>query len=64
MARDIRPLTREELVAVAEASGRYEQLVLWLGLMRTRWAETVGLEWNKIQREMVTIDSSLSEVNG
>jgi integrase len=64
MARDIRPLTREELVAVAEASGRYEPLILWLGLMGTRWAETVGLEWNKVQREMVTIDSSLSEVNG
>jgi len=33
MARDIRPLTREERVAVAEASGRYEPLILQLGLM-------------------------------
>jgi integrase len=64
MARDIRPLTREELFAVAEASGRYEPLILWLGLMGTRWAETVGLEWGQIRQDMVTIDSSLSEVNG
>lgn len=32
--------------------------------MGTRWAETVGLDWGQIRQGMVTIDSSLSEVNG
>lgn len=51
-------------MAVAVAAGRYEPLIVWLGLMGTRWAETVGLEWSKIREGAVHIDSSLSEVNG
>jgi integrase len=46
------------------AAGRYEPLIVWLGLMGTRWAETVGLEWSKVCDGAVLIDSSLSEVNG
>ena len=51
-------------MAVAAAAGRYEPLIVWLGLMGTRWAETVGLEWSKVRDGAVLIDSSLSEVNG
>jgi integrase len=61
---EVRPWTVEELMAVATASGRYEPLIVWLGLMGTRWAETVGLEWSKVRDGSVLIDSSLSEVNG
>ena len=61
---EVRPWTVEELMAVAAASGRYEPLIVWLGLMGTRWAETVGLEWTKVRDGSVLIDSSLSEVNG
>ena len=60
----VRPWTLEELKAVAHAAGRYEPLILWLGLMGTRWAETIGLEWAQISGGQVTIDTSLSEVNG
>jgi integrase len=61
---EVRPWTAEELMAVAAAAGRYEPLIVWLGMMGTRWAETVGLEWSKIRDGSVVIDSSLSEVNG
>ena len=61
---EVRPWTAEELMAVASAAGRYEPLIVWLGMMGTRWAETVGLEWSKIREGVVLIDSSLSEVNG
>ena len=61
---EVRPWTVEELMAVALAAGRYEPLIVWLGMMGTRWAETVGLEWSKIRDGAVLIDSSLSEVNG
>ena len=64
MVAEVRPWTVEELMAVAGASGRYEPLIVWLGLMGTRWAETVGLEWSKVRDGAVLIDSSLSEVNG
>jgi integrase len=60
----VNPWTIEELKAVAHATGRYEPLILWLGLMGTRWAESIGLEWRQISGGEVTIDSSLSEVNG
>lgn len=36
---------------------------MWLGLMGTRWAETIGLERRKIRDGVVRIDSTLSEVN-
>ena len=61
---EVEPWTAEELMAVAAAAGRYEPLIVWLGLMGTRWAETVGLEWSKVRDGAVLIDSSLSEVNG
>ena len=61
---EVEPWTAEELMAVATAAGRYEPLIVWLGLMGTRWAETVGLEWAKVRRGVAVIDSSLSEVNG
>ena len=64
MPAEVRPWTAEEMMAVAAASGRYEPLIVWLGLMGTRWAETVGLEWSKVRDGAVLIDSSLSEVNG
>jgi integrase len=51
-------------MAVAGAADRYEPLIVWLGLMGTRWAEAVGLEWSKVRDGAVLIDSSLSEVNG
>lgn len=51
-------------MAVAGAAGRYEPLIVWLGLMGTRWAETVGMEWSKLRGGVAVIDSSLSEVNG
>lgn len=44
LGRPARPWTVEELMVVATASGRYEPLIVWLELMGTRWAETVGLE--------------------
>ncbi len=61
---DVVPWTAEELLAVARESGRYEPLIMWLGLMGTRWAETIGLERRKIRDGVVRIDSTLSEVNG
>jgi integrase len=61
---EVEPWTAEELLAVAAAAGRYEPLIVWLGLMGTRWAETVGLEWDKIRGGVAVIDSTLSEVNG
>ena len=60
----IAPWGADELRAVAASSGRYEPLILWLGLMGTRWAETIGLRGSDISSGVVTIDSSLSEVNG
>jgi integrase len=64
IASEVEPWTAEELMAVAGAAGRYEPLIVWLGLMGTRWAETVGLEWDKIRGGVAVIDSTLSEVNG
>lgn len=64
MRREIRPLSRAELGAVAEAAGRYSAFVWWLGVMGTRWAETVGLRWEDIGGDEVVIGSTLSEVNG
>ena len=61
---EVEPWTAEELLTVATAAGRYEPLIVWLGLMGTRWAETVGLEWDKIRGGVAVIDSTLSEVNG
>ena len=61
---EVRPWTAEESMAVASAAGRYEPLIVWLGMMGTRWAETVGLEWCMVRDDSVIIDSSLSEVNG
>lgn len=58
------PLRLDELRAAASHCGRYEALVLWLGLMGTRWAETIGLTWDKLRDGVVTVDCSLSEVNG
>ena len=60
----VEPWTADELMAVASAAGRYEALIVWLGLMGTRWAETVGLEWSKLRGGVAIIDSTLSEVNG
>ena len=64
IASEVEPWTAEELMTVAASAGRYEPLIVWLGLMGTRWAETVGLEWSKIRDGTAVIDSSLSEVNG
>jgi len=64
IASDVEPWTAEELMAVAGAAGRYEPLILWLGFMGTRWAETIGLEWDKIRGGVAVIESTLSEVNG
>ena len=64
VSTEVEPWTAGELMAVAGAAGRYEPLVVWLGLMGTRWAETVGLEWDKIRGGVAVIDSTLSEVNG
>ena len=64
VAPAVEPWTADELMAVAAAAGRYESLIVWLGLMGTRWAETVGLEWDKIRGGVAAIDSTLSEVNG
>jgi integrase len=61
---DVIPWTAEELFAVAHEAGRYEPLVIWLGLMGTRWAEAIGLERHKIRNGVARIDSTLSEVNG
>ena len=60
----IAPWGVEELRAVAASSGCYEPLILWLGLMGTRWAETIGLRGSDISHGIVTIESSLSEVTG
>lgn len=62
--KEVKPWTYEELQAVADAAGRYRTLILWLGLMGTRWAETVGLRWGDFDSKSVTIGSSLSEVRG
>ncbi len=61
---DVIPWTAEELFAVAREADRYEPLVVWLGLMGTRWAEAIGLERHKVRDGVVRIDSTLSEVNG
>lgn len=61
---EVRPLTVEELRKVAVRCRRYEPLVLWLGTMGTRWAETVGLRWDDLRDGEVVIGSSLSEVSG
>ena len=61
---EVRPWTVQELLSVAEAAGRYGGLITWLGFMGTRWAEAVGLKWDRIRDGHVTIDSTLSEVNG
>ena len=62
--RDLVPLTLDELRAVASHCGRYEPLVLWLGVMGTRWAEAVGMTWEQFVNGHVVVDRSLSEVNG
>lgn len=64
VSADVVPWTAEELLAVAAEAGRYQGLIIWLGLMGTRWAETIGLEPYKIRDGVVRIDSTLSEVNG
>jgi integrase len=61
---EVRPLTVKELREVAVRCRRYEPLVLWLGTMGTRWAETVGLRWDDLRDGEVIIASSLSEVSG
>lgn len=61
---EVVPWTLGELRAVAESAGRYRGLITWLGLMGTRWAETVGLRRLDIDGDRVTIASSLSEVRG
>lgn len=61
---EVRPWTADELLAVAAEGGRYGGLIVWLGFMGTRWAEAVGLTWDKLREGHVVIDSTLSEVNG
>lgn len=61
---EVRPWTVEELLTVAGEAGRYGGLIVWLGFMGTRWAEAVGLTWDKVRDGHVVIDSTLSEVNG
>lgn len=61
---EVEVLTLDELKAVAGHCGRYKPLVLFLGVMGVRWAEAVGLTWDKVKDGVVTIDSSLSETNG
>ena len=61
---EVVPWTLDELMAVADAAGRYRGLITWLGLMGTRWAETVGLRPSDIDGDRVNISSSLSEVRG
>jgi integrase len=61
---EVRPWTVEELLTVAGEAGRYGGLIVFLGFMGTRWAEAVGLTWDKVRDRRVVIDSSLSEVNG
>lgn len=61
---EVKPWTVEELNAVADAAGRYRTLILWLGLMGTRWAETIGLRHSDIADNVATISSTLSEVRG
>lgn len=62
--RDLEPLSIDQLKAVARHCGRYESLVLWLGIMGTRWSETIALTPAQFRDGMVTIDRSLSEVSG
>lgn len=61
---EVVPWTLNELAAVADSAGRYRGLIMWLGLMGTRWAETVGLRPSDIDGDRVNISSSLSEVRG
>jgi integrase len=61
---EVVPWTFGELMAVADSAGRYRGLVTWLGLMGTRWAETVGLRPSDFDGNRVNISSSLSEVRG
>lgn len=62
--REIQPWTADELRAVARAAGRHGSLILWLGIMGTRWAETIGLRWSDIQGNIVSVSSTLSEARG
>lgn len=64
VSREVQPWTLDELKAVAAAAGRYRPLVLWLGLMGTRWAETIGLRRSDFGPNGVKISSTLSEVRG
>lgn len=62
--RDIDILTLDQLKAVAAQCGRYEPLVLFLGIMGVRWSEAIGLTWDRVNDSTVTIDRALSEVKG
>lgn len=62
--QDVPVLTLDELRAVAAHSGRYGPLVMFLGVMGVRWAEAIGLTPDKVSKGVVTIDGSLSEVQG
>lgn len=61
---DIDVLTLDQLMAVAEKCGRYASLVLFLGITGVRWSEAIGLTWDRMNDNTVTIDRALSEVNG
>lgn len=63
-SREVQPWTIEELAAVADACHGYKGLVLWLGIMGTRWAETIGLRRSDFSNGLVNVSSSLSEVRG
>lgn len=62
--QDVPVLTFDELRTVAGFCGRYEPLVMFLGVMGVRWAEAIGMTPGQIKGGVVTIDRSLSEVSG
>lgn len=60
----VKPLTADELKRLAKECKHHEPFVLFLGMMGLRWAEAVGLRWGNVSDGYVTVERTLSEVEG
>jgi integrase len=63
--RQLRYITPTEIDRLADnVPDRYHALILLLGFTGIRWAEAVGLQRRHVGLQRITIETTLSEVNG